>query len=119
MNQSMPRGPVPAGGDLRLQATMKYGRVVKHVTLEQLSGIVASLCPGSPYAVVERMDDTEGSYYTQALHRDDGTWIVEYRDGDRSHHYQADASGPGVIYRVLAGWALQLPGWRQALTWRP
>jgi hypothetical protein len=119
MDRLTPLMPASASGRLRLQATMKYGRVLKGLTLEQLSEMVRLLGPGSPFVVVERMDDTEGNYYVQACHRDDGTWIVEYRDGDRSHHYQADASGPGAVYRVLAGWALQLPGWRQGVTWRP
>jgi len=75
--------------------------------------------PGNPYLVIDRLDAPDGDYYAQALHRPDGTWIVEYRDGGRNRHYQADASGPGVVYQLLAGWTLQLPGWQRRLTWRP
>jgi hypothetical protein len=118
MDQLTPLRLAPAGR-LRLQATMKYGRVFKNLSLDQLSEIVRVLGPASPFVVVERMDATEGSLYVQALHRSDGAWIVEYRNGDLNHHYQADASGPGVVYQVLAGWALQLPDWRKGLMWRP
>ena len=101
-----------------LQATLKYHHVLKHLTMGQLFEIVRGLNQDSPFVVLERMDATQGDYYAQALHRPDGTWIVEYRDGGRERHYQADAPGPGAAYRVLAGWALQLPDWREGLTWR-
>jgi hypothetical protein len=102
-----------------LQAKMKYGRVFPKLTLEQLHEIVCMLGPDSPFVVVDRLDTPDGQQFAQALRRPDGIWIVEYRDGGRTRHYQAEVSGPGIVYQVLAGWALGLPGWRERLTWRP
>ena len=80
--------------------------------------IVCGLGRGNPYLVLERLDAPSTDYFAQALHRPDGTWLVEYRDGSRNRHYQASPTGPGVVYQVLAGWALGLPGWRGRLTWQ-
>ena len=86
---------------------------------ELLLKIVCGLGRGNPYLVLERLDAPSKDYFAQALHRPDGTWLVEYREGSRNRHYQASPTGPGVVYQVLAGWALQFPGWRRPLTWWP
>jgi len=101
-----------------LRATTELG-VVDDPSLEILRTLIFGLGQGNPYLVIERTDLPDADHYAQALHRPDGSWIVEFRDGGRNRHYQADASGPGAAYRVLAGWALQLPDWQEGLTWRP
>ena len=102
-----------------LRAKTRYGRVFKNPSLDQMFKLVCGLGPGNPYLVIDRLDAPDGQQFAQALHRPDGVWVVEYRDGGRNRHYQALATGPGVVYQVLAGWALQLPGWRNRLTWWP
>src|SRR5215472_17740047 len=39
------------------------------------------------YLIVERTTDHSGETYAQALRRDDGTYVVEHREGDADHHY--------------------------------
>jgi hypothetical protein len=108
----------PGSTHRALRARTQLG-VCDNPSLELLRRLVFGLGPGNPYLVIDRLDAPDGDYYAQALHRPDGTWIVEYRDGGRNRHYQADASGPGVVYQLLAGWTLELPGWQRRLTWRP
>jgi hypothetical protein len=87
--------------------------------LELLERLVRELGPGNRYLVIARLDPPDDERYAQARHRPDGSWIVEYRDGGRTRHFEAVAPGPRVTYLVLAGLALGLPGWRDRLTWRP
>ena len=119
MNPTISSIGAPGSGRPVLRAKTKYGRVFKNPSLELLAKLVLGLGPGNPYLVIDRVDLPDGDYYAQALHREDGTWQVEYRDGSQNRHYQAFASGPGVVCQVLAGWALELPGWQRPLTWWP
>jgi len=102
-----------------LRARTKHGGAFENPSLDLLRTLVFGLGPGNPYLVIDQVDMPDGDHYAQALHRSDGSWVVEYRDGSRSRHFQAFAPGPSVVYQVLAGWALHLPDWQHPLAWRP
>lgn len=46
----------------------------------------------------------------------DGRYVVEYRDGPNSQ-WQATTEDREQVRQVLSAWALDRPGWRDALTW--
>src|SRR5262249_12225908 len=54
-----------------------------------------------------------------ALRRDDGSYIVEHREGDAEHHYGTVAPDMRSAHRLLTGWAFKLPGWKDRATWSP
>jgi hypothetical protein len=117
MDSTTRRTGAPGSSKPVLQAKTQRGQIMDP-SPEDLFRFVSDLGPDNQYLTLDRFDGRDGDYYAQAFRRDDGTWIVEYRDGDRSHHYQASASDPGIVYEVLFGWALQRPGWGEQLTWR-
>ena len=119
MDPTTSRISAPDSGLPGLRVKTMDRRVFESPSLEQLFGLVRGLGPDNHYLVIDRLDRPDGECYAQALHDGDGVWVVEYRDGGRARHFQAFASGPGVACQILAGWSLQLPGWRGSLAWRP
>jgi hypothetical protein len=65
---------------------------------------------GGSFLIVERTTDPSGHTYAQALRRDDGSYVVEYREGD-ADHYGIVVAGMRAAHQLLTGWAFQLPGW--------
>jgi len=82
-----------------------------------LDGIEAGTAGTS--LVVERTADLSGNTYAQAARRRDGSYIVEYRDGDAASHYGTVAPDWRTAHELLTGWAFQRPGWRDRATWSP
>jgi hypothetical protein len=119
MDSKTPRPGAPASSRRPLRARISSGRTFENPSIGLLRDLVYGLGPGNPYLVIDRLDAPDGDFYAQTLHRPDGSWIVEYRDGGRNRHYQALAPGPSAVHQVLAAWALGLPGWRGRLTWQP
>jgi hypothetical protein len=71
------------------------------------------------FLIVERTADPSGNTYAQALRRDDGSYIVEHRDGDAGSHYGTVASDMRTAHQLLTGWAFRLLGWKESATWTP
>lgn len=71
------------------------------------------------YVIVERTSDSSGQSYAQAARRDDGSYIVEHREGDADHHYATVAVDMRAAHALLTGWAFQLDGWRDQANWSP
>jgi len=69
------------------------------------------------FLIVERTTDPSGHTYAQALRRDDGSYLVEHRDGDAGHHYGTIVADMRTAHQLLTGWAFQLPGWSSHATW--
>jgi hypothetical protein len=71
------------------------------------------------FLIVERTADASGQTYAQVCIGPDGRYQLEYRDGGPERHFQAFTSTKQVAHKVLTGWAYELPGWQDALAWKP
>ncbi|MBO0834376.1 MAG: hypothetical protein J2P28_02515 [Actinobacteria bacterium] len=69
------------------------------------------------FLIVERTTDPSGHTYAQVLRCDDGSYVVEHREGDADHHYGTTVADMRAAHHLLTGWAFQLPGWSDQATW--
>jgi hypothetical protein len=69
------------------------------------------------FLIVERTTDPSAETYAQALRRDDGSYLVEHREGDADHHYGTTVADMHAAHQLLTGWAFQRPGWSDQVTW--
>ncbi|MEW2330699.1 hypothetical protein AB0880_23130 [Micromonospora chersina] len=79
-----------------------------------------------PFLIVERLDlEPAGQHYMQVYLNDDMSYQVEYREGGEDKHFEAhvpaqpEVIGVEPVAKVLADWAFDRPGWRDALPWEP
>jgi hypothetical protein len=64
------------------------------------------------FLIIERTADAGGQTYAQVARNDDGTYLVEHREGSADHHYQTTAPTMREAHALLTGWAFELDGWR-------
>ncbi|SKB03613.1 hypothetical protein [Aeromicrobium choanae] len=103
-----------------LRATSESGDVILDPSEDALFMMFEDLEAGdSTYLIVESLTDATGQTYAQSARNDDGTYIVEYRDGRPDRHFGADAQDMRTAHSLIAGWACEIPGWREDVTWRP
>jgi hypothetical protein len=69
------------------------------------------------FVIVELAADSNGQTYAQAARRDDGSYIVEYRDGSADRHYGTAVADMRTAHKLLTGWACEIPGWKQDAQW--
>jgi hypothetical protein len=87
-------------------------------TEEQLLDLLETVASeGSDFLIVERTSDPNGETYAQSALGPDDRLIVEYRAGDRQHHYRTVAPDLRTAWQLLAGWAFDRPGWREQASW--
>jgi hypothetical protein len=67
--------------------------------------------------ITERPTDPSSQTYAQARRRDDGSYIVEHREGDAEDHYGTLVPDMRAAHRLLTGWAFQRPGCRDQASW--
>jgi hypothetical protein len=91
-----------------------------------LHALLADLDLAHRHLVVERLDlEPAGQHYMRVHLNDDLSHLVELREGGPERHFQAlvprqpDVIGVGPVAAVLADWAHDQPGWREALHWVP
>lgn len=58
-----------------------------------------------PYLIVERLNDPSGQTYIQTIRNDDGSYLVERRDGSSDEHFQTNASDFRRAHALIAAWA--------------
>lgn len=78
------------------------------------------------FMIVERLDrEPGGQHYLQVYLNDDLSHQVEYREGGADRHFLAHVPRrPGAacceqVRQVVAAWAFDRAGWRDALAWTP
>jgi hypothetical protein len=69
------------------------------------------------FLIVELTADPNGETYVQAMRGDDGSYIVEYREGSADRHYGTVAADMRAAHKLLAGCACEIPGWQQDAQW--
>jgi hypothetical protein len=101
-----------------LRAELESGAITddpsEGVLLELLSGIERG---DEAFLVLERLSDASGQTYMQVRRLKGGSYRVEHREGSADRHFQATAASMREARAVLADWAREAPGWRQALGW--
>lgn len=71
------------------------------------------------FLIVERTSDRKGETYIQTVRDDDGSYMVEYREGDAEHHFGTPVADMRAAHALLTGWAFEQPGWKDGHTWTP
>ncbi len=107
----MASGPV-------LRAVVEAGDTYEDPSEDVLFTLLADVEEGhGRFVIVERTADTSGQTYAQAYRNDDGTYLVEHRDGGPGAHYRASSKDVRQAHKVLTQWAFQLDGWTDEVTW--
>ena len=83
------------------------------LTYERLESLLDDLPASDPWIILER--DTE--VYAQALRRDDGSFVLEYRDGSPESHFGTTLSGKGAVLKMLWAWVEDEPTWNDHAKW--
>jgi hypothetical protein len=71
------------------------------------------------FLIIERLSDPSGNTYAQVLRRDDGSYVVEHREGSADRHYATVVPDMRTAHTLLTGWAHDLNGWRERADWSP
>ena len=64
------------------------------------------------FLVVARAAGPNDQRYAQVLRNEDGSYVVEYRDGDSRHHYGTTVFALQTAHTLLSGWAFDRPDWK-------
>ncbi|MCQ4208767.1 hypothetical protein [Streptomyces longispororuber] len=109
-----------------LRATEWNGTAWDDPSDEQVHDLLADMNLTHRHVVVARLDrEPVDQHYIQVALNDDLSYQVEYRDGGPDRHFQAHVPCDGSPFAVepvadvVAAWARDRPGWRDALPWRP
>ncbi|QBR94344.1 hypothetical protein EXE57_05960 [Nocardioides euryhalodurans] len=101
-----------------LRATSESGDTLDHPSEDALFMMLVGVESGeSSYLIVDVLDDDSGQTYAQTSRNDDGTYLVEYRDGGPDHHYGTTVDGMRAAHALIAAWAFQTPAWREMANW--
>jgi hypothetical protein len=66
------------------------------------------------YLIVASLRDHSGQTYAQTSRTEDGSYIVEYRDGKPEQNYGTAVRDMRAAHSLLTGWAFDLPEWRDS-----
>jgi hypothetical protein len=94
---------VKAGDGTRLGALSK----------ERLSSLLNDLPASDPWIVLEH----DAEVHAQALRRGDGTFVVEYRDGEPQAHFGTTAPDERAVLDLLWKWVEGDPSWNDGASW--
>jgi hypothetical protein len=112
--------PYMATDSPTLRARTEAGQLWDDPSEDLLFELLADIEDGEgSFLIVERTADPTSQTYAQALRRDDGSYIVEYRDGSADRHYGTVVVDMRAAHKLLTGWAFQISGWRQDTQWTP
>jgi uncharacterized protein (DUF2249 family) len=103
-----------------LRATAESGDVIDDPSEDALFMMFEDIEAGeSTYLIVDALHDPTGQRYAQVSRNDDGTYVVEYRDGGPDRHFGTVAQDMRSAHALVTGWAFGLPSWRESADWRP
>jgi hypothetical protein len=105
-------------GGWALRAKTAGGRAYDAPNEALLSRLLGELGPGNQFLVVDRLDAPGDEHYMQVYREIDGSYVVEYRDGVATRHFETVTANLGTAFTLLIGWAANSPGWRDAARWR-
>jgi hypothetical protein len=103
-----------------LRATAESGDSIDDPSEDALFIMLEAIEAGEDtYLIVDSLRDSTNQTYVQTSRNDDGTYIVEYRDGGPNSHYGTVAQDMRAAHALITGWAFGVPGWRDSATWEP
>jgi hypothetical protein len=102
-----------------LRATSESGDVVEDPSQDALLTMFQDLEAGKgTFLIVESLADPSGHTFVQAARSDDGTYVVEYRQGSADEHFQASAPDFSEAHVLVTMWTFGMPGLLERATWR-
>ena len=102
-----------------LRATSESGDVVDDPSEDALFKMFQDLEAGlGTFLIVESVADASGQTFVQAARNDDGTYVVEYRQGSADQHFQASAPDFSEAHALVTMWAFGIAGLHERATWR-
>lgn len=69
------------------------------------------------FLIVERLADSTGQTYIQSARNDDGSYVVEYRDGSADQHFSTSVADVRAAHALITSWAFAEPHWRDSFEW--
>ena len=103
-----------------LRATAESGDAIDDPSEDALFLMFEDIEGGAgTYLIVDSLEDSTGQTYAQTSRNDDGTYIVEYRDGEPDRHFGTVVNDMRSAHALVTGWAQGRPGWQDSATWRP
>lgn len=103
-----------------LRATAESGDTIDDPSEDALFMMFEDIEAGeSTYLIVDSLRDSTNQTYAQTSRNEDGTYIVEYRDGGPERHYGTVAPDMRSAHALITGWAFAVLGWRDSATWEP
>jgi hypothetical protein len=94
------------------------GLVLRTPTESNIVAILESLPRGGHVILELEGESGENSHYAQAWLRPDGTFQLEYRDGQPSEHYQTRTISREKVAAALFGWVSGEASWRENFDWQ-
>jgi hypothetical protein len=102
-----------------LRATSESGDVVDDPSEDALLMMFQDVVAGNgTFLIVESVADASGQTLVQAARSDDGTYVVEYRQGSADQHFQTDVADFSEAHVLVTMWAFGMPGLHERATWR-
>jgi hypothetical protein len=71
------------------------------------------------FLIVSKTIDNSGQTYAQTLRCEDGSYVVEHREGTAEKHYGTTVSDLRAAHALLTGWAFERPDWDAGNSWSP
>jgi hypothetical protein len=103
-----------------LRATAESGDTIDDPSGDALFMMLEDIEAGeSTYLIVDSLKDSAHQTYAQTSRNEDGTYIVEYRDGGPERHYATVAQDMRAAHALITGWAFGVPRWRESASWEP
>jgi hypothetical protein len=103
-----------------MRATAESGEGIDDPSEDALFMMLEDIEAGEgTFLIIDALQDVTGQTYMQTSRNDDGTYVVEYRDGTPDRHFGTVAADMRSAHALITGWAFGLPGWRGSATWRP
>lgn len=101
-----------------LRATSESGDTVDDPSEDALLLMFQDLEAGNgTFLIVESLVDPSGQTYAQAARNDDGSYVVEYRQGSADQHFQTSAPDVSEAHALVTMWAFAIPGLHERADW--
>ena len=103
-----------------LRAYPENGPVRDDPSAEVLLQLLQDIEAGrGTFLVVVKTIDPSGQTYAQTLRDEDGSYLVEHREGNAERHYSTTVPDLRSAHALLIGWAFERPGWDDGPSWSP